>query len=122
MKTSLKSGTKLTAENTLLLSELPAILKVCRQFHVTTLQFGDIYVEFGEVAVGEAPKRKKSSSLTEKVISAQQEEAQKSHLQQEISLKEEELSQMLIENPSEYERLIMSGELDNATENLGDSA
>lgn len=103
-KTRLKSISKV--------KELCDLVKVCGDAGVLELVYGDTRVIFEPKAKGT-----NQSSETETVVTReikQQPEHEINHLMKDtIDLKEDQLSMALIENPADYERLVLSGDLED---------
>lgn len=87
--------------------ELCELIKVCGEAGVAELKFADLHVTFvlskapDEVALGYEQPIIKDESEAEVI------------LRDEVKLKEDQLDLALIERPGEYERMLMSGELED---------
>lgn len=94
-------------------SDVCAIIKTCKESNVSKLQFGDLQVDFtfhveqfeAHPITGEAP--------LEQLIEKQEKDTLEKEAMQS---KSERLALMAIEDPAEYERLIMAGELEDELE------
>ncbi len=80
--------------------DICSIIKVCGEAGVVDFQLGSIRVLFKGNPLFEAPVQP-LDQLFEEVGTTRD----------EVTLKEERLAHMDIENPQEYERLLMSGDL-----------
>lgn len=94
------------------LKEICELIKVCGASGVTELKVGELHVQFSSKAHGgsvssgiELPIIKNTDQLVET--------EQEVILRDEIKLKQDQLDLALIESPAEYERLLMSGELED---------
>jgi len=59
-------------------------------------------------------------AITPEIEKIQKEISEKSLLEEELSTREEQLAQMLLENPAEAERLLLQGELTDESEPRSD--
>lgn len=119
--------TKATDQNNLLTSdEVCSILKACAESKVRELKFGGLYVSFGPQALEEQIHIMLPPAASEPVAPtsapppvAEMTEAQhtiqtsESLAQAEIEAKEDQLALLAIENPVEFERQLMNGELED---------
>ncbi len=102
-------------------SQVCSILKACGESRVAELKFGDLHVTF-HPPVKEGPEAQQYFPTTptppEAEISDQQREQLEKHAlaEDERRVKEEQLQQMLIEDPAGYERLLAEGELEQDEE------
>lgn len=81
------------------------ILKTCSESGVSSLKFGDLYVEFG--------KSRTNAATSPAAEMAEIEHIQEDHLtKEEVLTKEEQLAHMLVEDPSMAEELLIKGELE----------
>lgn len=89
------------------------ILRECAKSGVTHLKWEGLEVWFGETnelnPLGAPPRAKPP---TEKVLSESLQVSKEQLETEELLSKEDRLDHMLIENPLEYENLMMAGELD----------
>ena len=91
-------------------SEVCEIIKVCAASGVARIQYGALEVDFGSQSVAAEPQ---PHVVEESVISQVEQEAV---LSAEVNAKQEELSSMLLTDPSEYERLMLLGDLEDKAE------
>ena len=99
-------------------ADICAIIKTCSENGVAQLKFGDLEIHFGkpETLHDDRPPAPPNHTRPATEIAATQKQiAKKSLLKDEVSLREDELALMVIENPMEAERLIMAGELNEET-------
>lgn len=80
---------------------LRGILETCGEFKVSKLSIGDLHLEFSQSERVQAPP-----PATE--IAAQERMAV---LQDEQKIKQDQLENMLLEDPEQYEELLLRGEL-----------
>jgi len=93
--------------------EVCAIIKICSESGVRELSFGGLKVSFGRHA-NEVLALDNTYAAPQAIHEAQAIEAsQKAIEQEELSTKEEQLSQMMIEDPLEYEAMVARGELES---------
>jgi hypothetical protein len=106
-----------TPKTTLDASDICAILKACGEHGVAELKFGDLQVVFPPKWgswPGQRPLTPASSS-DNALSEAQTSIVAAETLEKEaISLKEDQLAELLLTDPLEYERLESEGELFNA--------
>jgi hypothetical protein len=96
--------------------ELSDIIKLCSKSGVSRLKVGEIEINFTE----NTEKREKLAEKTVKVRDnpkGRAEVEQESIGRDEQKLKEDYVDNLLLEDPSEYERLAIQGELDEETNN-----
>jgi hypothetical protein len=117
-----KSKSSLSAE------EVCRILAQCARARVRVLQFADLYVRFddlpGEIQV-RGPENVKLPQVQhpDTEISAIQTQTEKQAiLQDEIAIRQEQLTQMFIENPLEAEKMLLSGEAEIHEEQYDEEA
>ncbi len=114
------SGTNSTVHEKRLLSfkEICSIIKTCGASRVAELKFGDLHITFHEpVKEGLDTVNELSQKYTthpDAEISDEQRKQLEKHAlaEDEIRLREDQLDQMLIESPSEYEELQAQGDLE----------
>lgn len=87
------------------LKELCELIKVCGASGVSELKLQDLTIHFKSKAPDAV-----ASGVELPLFN--QETEQEVILKDEVKLKQEQLDLALIESPAEYERLLMSGELD----------
>lgn len=119
MKKSM-SGTNCTAPEKRVLSfrEICSIIKSCGESRVAELKFGDLHITFhqpvkeGLDAVKAPPQQVTTHPDAE--ISDEQRKHLEKHalLEDELRLKEDQLDQMLIESPTDFEELQAQGDLE----------
>jgi len=85
------------------------IIKVCGEAGVSDFRVGDFSVSFGKSSKHTASNTPEEAISVEQVL-----QAERSLAQAEAEIKEDQLNQMLIEDPFAAEELIMSGEFTNA--------
>lgn len=92
--------------------ELVRVIRACHKAGVTELKIGEILVKFGN---GDTPERKTAGAAIPTVTEAELKEVQQ-HLLVEENLEhaEEQLSLMQLEDPAQYERLILERELEDS--------
>ena len=88
-----------------------AIIKTCSQMGVRELHFGELKIILGPV-VSLAPTH--DVFVPGKVTQAAEEIAQKVHTQENINSAEEDHSQLMIEDPYEYEQRILRMQRDGS--------
>lgn len=89
------------------IADICRLIKVCHETGVTKVEFGNLVVQFATKEPG-ADTPKQEFSIPRQVVETEA-EAIASH---EVKIKEDKLDLLLIENPAEYERLVLAGELD----------
>ena len=92
------------------------IMKKGKSLGLKRLKMGDVEIEFaahdsGKMSVWEKPTERVAAPS--KVIKAQEGIADKAVLQEDLDRREQELDELLLSDPAEYERQIMAGELDD---------
>ncbi len=108
-------------ENSLTSEQVCLIIEASGKAKVAKLEFRDLYLEFGQVAqlptpevvhmnsfVGQSVNTAHPSTPAAEMADIQTKIAQESLEQDEISVRQDRLMQMLIENPHEAEKMIMS--------------
>lgn len=121
MKTNLRSGTKPTEANhkiNLSFNEVCDIIKTSAEHGVSTLKFGTLHLEFGRPPKQQpAPPVESANPLVnpeEEISDAQHTEQTKAQLERdEVSLREEQIAHMMIENPSRAEEMLANGEIES---------
>jgi hypothetical protein len=111
---------KVIHKRSLKTSEICTIIEACSQAGVIELKFGDLHVRFAERARSDVtqslpiiPEAEISDEQTQQI-------ATDSLRQDELTLKSERLQQMIIDEPAEFERLLLDGDLiDEASHDLG---
>ena len=95
------------------------ILKVCRRAGVQSLDFQELHVKFhadGEAKLERSPSDFVRASEMSAVSVSSPVGEDETLVKDEIRLREEQLSQLDMEDPAGYERLVLSGEMnDEAT-------
>lgn len=118
------------SEKKLSSSAIERIIKTCGEVGVSELKFGDLHVRFDKPVNRAQEDRDFRSEVSETPfsqpdteISAIQEQAYKESLERdEVALREEQLSQMFIEDPAQAERLLLDGKLsEEADEHDGEA-
>lgn len=117
------TGTRL--KNNLDAADICTIIEACAKFGVSKLSFADLHVHLGPQS--DVPKIEPHSSTNDAAMSdvvaspeaAISEEKHKKFTEEaivysELETREDQLDNMIIENPSEYERLMTEGELEDA--------
>ena len=131
MKKKLTSGTATTAiEKRILTSdEVCAIIKACNDARVAVLKFGDLEIQFHQkvepLAFEHGPQgwQRLQPTQPEAEISEQQQQLhEKSFDADEIRVKQDQLDQMLIEDPHEFEKLMAQNELEDEESGTVDDA
>jgi hypothetical protein len=107
-------------------AEIQSIILQCAQSNVREVDLPGLRLVFGEGGPAKAPatgpKAPKTTPPAEAALSDKQHEvAEKAALEQdEAAAKEERLSLMAIEDPAQFEELILRGELGDQEGNDGD--
>lgn len=105
------------SKNSLLnFKELCSIIKTCSGHNVSELKFGDLHVTFHRTVKSELEQTApvQPTHTDTEISDEQREQIAKAALERdEISTREDQLDQMLIESPSDYERLIAEGDLED---------
>lgn len=107
--------------------EVCRIIEVCGESQVSELKFGDLHLVMGgptlrpastdaEVAPNHSPVAPAA------IVAIQKQEAERSLVQAEADLKRDQLDQMIIEDPSQAERLLIQGELEDDGTNADEDA
>jgi hypothetical protein len=92
--------------NLLKSEEFEAILKLCSRYRVKALKCGNLELSWDEhIVINDTPVPKAE------ILAEQTKEQEKALRQAEFDLKQEQIDNMLIEDPSYAEELIASGEL-----------
>lgn len=92
--------------------ELVRVIKACHKARVTELKIGEIEVKFGN---GETPEPKTTAVASPVVTEAELKEAQHEVLVKEnLDHAEARLDLMQLEDPAQYERLILERELEDS--------
>lgn len=92
------------------LPELHDLIKLCSTQGVEVIKLPGLYVKFGQSkAIESPPAQAIAGTAIEETQDSRDSEAQLA--KDELDLKQDQLDLMLIENPSEAERLIAEGEL-----------
>lgn len=89
-------------------TELCDILRECKKSGVSWFKWGDLEVRFGTTS-----QSGRQIKISEKAISESEKIEIQAIEQQEILTKEDQLDHMLIEDPYQYEKLLLAGELEN---------
>lgn len=101
------------------------IIRVCSKSHVSRIKMGDLEIEFRgsgiekqvPVTIAEATNCEKPQNLEASYATVEEEVIE----QEGVKLREEQLLQMAIEDPVEYEKLIASGDLEDMEVEQSDS-
>ena len=113
----MKSGMSTIEKRLLNFKELCSIIKTCGANNVAELKFGDLCVSFHKKVETQQPiesEHKHNTHTDTEISDEQREQMGKAALEHdEIMTREDQLDQMLIESPSEYERLIAQGDLED---------
>lgn len=88
------------------LEELSSIIKICGDNAVTSFSWGDLRISFGEKKDLATP-----ISLTPHSPQAEAELEEETRVHDELKVRQDQIDQMLIEDPLEAERLIAENEL-----------
>jgi len=94
---------------TLSVGEVCVILSACVESGVTTLKFGDLHVEFGGKPTSTEPALSPVTEITEENHKASTAKAVEAD---ELTLMDERIALLQLENPLLAEELIRSGELE----------
>lgn len=94
------------SENLLKSEELEAILKLCARYQVKTLKCPNLELSWDEhVVINDTPVPKAE------ILAEQSNEEKRALLQSELETRQNQIADMLIEDPSQAEELIAEGEL-----------
>lgn len=100
--------------------EIKDIVKLCAENGVSRIKLGEIEVVFGENAQFLPKNTKKISKVVKDNPEKRAEVEQDAIGRAEVKLKEEYVDNLLLEDPAEYERLAIQGELsDEETHDSG---
>lgn len=93
------------------IKDICALIKICGESKVKELKFGDLHVVFAPEALGQANQVLAQSTkvFSGQVVSDEAEAFQ----QDEVKIKDLKLEMALIENPAEYEQMVLAGELED---------
>lgn len=98
----------------LAVSEISAIIKACRTNGVALLKWGDFEIHLGPDASLNPkvlkPKKIKSDPVAEKAV------VEKATLQANADTIDDEIATLQVEDPVEFEKMIVQGELDAQTQ------
>lgn len=86
---------------------LCAILKACTESGVSELKFEGLEVSFW----GPTQTLPQAFNLSPEVIAAQEQVSQDVSVEQEVRSREDELAEMLVNDPEKFEDLLASGDL-----------
>jgi len=95
--------------------DIVKIIKACRKNGVKELSIGDVKLVFSDSKAIEHKKPAGDTEISPVSPGLAQEVEQEAIKEAEVRLKNEEITNMLIENPFEMEQLIASGELVDET-------
>lgn len=88
-----------------------ALIRTCGEVGVKEVSFGRLHVVFGRK---DQDTQASSPNLPDKALSEQSQSIeQRAFEQDEISTKDDQLAELVITDPLEYERLVASGDLEN---------
>jgi hypothetical protein len=91
-------------------TEVCLIIRACSESQVTQLKLGDLEISLGH----KAPEPVLTAPTPDTAISEIQTQIEKEELvEQEIRLRDDQIKQMLIEDPYEAEKLMIKGELES---------
>ena len=101
-------------QKTLSRNDLLKLIKACKENGVQELKFQGLHLTFGatEIVAQESPPL--ATEIVEDRANEQEALTVKSALADKISEKEDEVANLMITDPAEYERLILEGELSDA--------
>lgn len=113
-------------EKALTPKDIVAILEACGHAQVRVLKFAGLYVEFSRKESSPDPDpgvvvsapHVPVAEITEK----QAEQEKKSFLEDELSIREDQLAEMWITDPHEAEKLVINGDLDEESKDGEDGA
>jgi hypothetical protein len=91
-------------------TELCELIKSCAEHGVSKLTLGELMIEFGKI-----PEPVYVPTLAN--VQANSEAEKVALLDAEVDVKEDQLSQMYIEDPANYERLLLQGDLKTSNPN-----
>lgn len=102
-------------KSVLSVADICRILKACGEASVTELKFGDLHVRRDSQSPAAAPSASVEPAPapppTAEIVETQRKESERAQIQAEVTLRQQQLSQMLIEDPLEAERLLSQGDL-----------
>jgi len=90
-------------------SDIKVIIEACSANLVSEITFGDLHIKFSSAEI-----EQKSLEINSEI---KQPDAQVEHqaiVAEEVSLREDDLANMILSDPAEYERLQVLGELEDA--------
>lgn len=112
----MKSGMSITDEKGLNSEEICNIIEACSEAKVRELKFRGLHLAFGPTVEASGKMASSHNRSAKEIAETQQEEHERALDQEMLDEKDDELELMKIENPVEYERLIVDGALERATE------
>lgn len=96
--------------------EVVVILKACGDVQVAVLKFGNLYVRFSRNESPPSPEPWGSVAAppvpATEIAVKQAEQARLAFEQDELALKEEQLQELKLTDPEEYEKHVINGDLD----------
>ncbi len=95
-------------KNTLSAESIVDLIKISAASGLTSLKFGDLQLEFGPKKIPDASTASRTEIPDEKAIAQLSKEALED---QELALRQEQIDNMLVEDPLRAEELIAQGEL-----------
>lgn len=107
--------------------QIVGIIKACAEHGVHSIKFGNFEMQIGPKAnlgattvVVEPPSTPEKSSVAEMTAKQHAEQNAKSIEEIEISMREQQIAELLVTDPLAAERLIESGELHDVDDESGD--
>jgi len=90
-----------------------SIIETCARYNVAKLQFRDLMLEFGQKPEQPPPGRTTATTVADMTEQEHQEQTKQALAEDELSLREQQLEELKITDPAEYERQIRDGELED---------
>lgn len=101
--------------------EIVKIIDACAKRKVVKLKLGDLELDFQPRSTQSPATGPAIPAPSPQVLVEQTQEQEKSILKDETDLKEEQLAELQLTNPAEYERLLLAGKIELDEESDGHS-
>ena len=101
--------------------EIVKIIDACAKRKVVKLKLGDLELDFQPRPTQSPAMGPATPAPSPQVLAEQIQEQERSILKDETDVKEEQLAELQLTNPAEYERLILAGQIELNEENDGHS-
>lgn len=110
-----------TQAKNLTASEICSIIKECARQNVAEMTFGELHVKFQPLGERIEVPGPSANHLRVRVPAKTLEKIETEAVKQgELAVKEDDLAQMLIDDPAQYEKLLLQGDLtDDADDGRG---